>query len=111
MRRRGGRRAAATTDLLLIADTHLGVGQVDRLLTKIADDLGSVDLIVHAGDIVDGSVLEALARRAPRAEVLAVKGNNDVDVDLPERLQVEVDGCVIGGFIASPHRVSSPGTA
>ena len=90
------RSACSTTIMLLLADTHLSVGQADRLLTKVADDLDSVDVIVHDGDIVDGSVLEALARRAPRAEILAVKGNNDVDVDLPERLQVEIDGCMIG---------------
>jgi uncharacterized protein len=93
---RSGRRAPATTNVLLIADTHLGVGQADRLLVKIADELHFVDVIVHAGDIVHDSVLEALARRAPQAEILAVKGNNDVDVDLPERLQADVDGCLIG---------------
>ena len=44
MRRRGRRRrASAITKLLLIADTHLGADQADRLLVKIADALGSVD--------------------------------------------------------------------
>jgi uncharacterized protein len=82
--------------MLLLADTHLGVGQADRLLPRIAHEVDDVDVIVHAGDIVDMSVLDALARGAPGAEILAVKGNNDVDLDLPERLEVDVDGCLVG---------------
>jgi putative phosphoesterase len=96
---RPGRRrttAGATTDLLLIADTHLGPGRADRLLERIDDQLDHVDVIVHAGDITDVSVLEALACRVPGAAILAVKGNNDVGVDLPERVEAEVGGCLIG---------------
>lgn len=97
-RRRRGRVASAdaATNILLIADTHLGAGQAERLLARIDDELASVDLIIHAGDITDDSVLETLARRGPHAEILAVKGNNDVGMDLPDRLQVDVDGCMIG---------------
>jgi putative phosphoesterase len=96
--RRGRRRtrAGGTTNLLLIADTHLGPGRADRLLERIDDQLVDVDVIVHAGDITDVSVLEALVCRVPGAEVLAVKGNNDVGVNLPERMEAEVDGCLIG---------------
>ena len=85
-----------STNLLLIADTHLRAGQADRLLARIDGELSGVDRIIHAGDITDVSVLEALARRAPNGEIVAVKGNNDVGVDLPERIQVEVGGCMIG---------------
>ena len=87
---------SATTDLLLIADTHLRSGRADRLLERIDDQLDDIDVIVHAGDITDVSVLEALASRVPGAEILAVKGNNDLGLDLPERLEAEVDGCLLG---------------
>ena len=66
------------------------------MLVRIGDELDGVNVIVHAGDITDESVLAALARSAPGARVLAVKGNNDVGVNLPERIEVDVDGCMIG---------------
>jgi putative phosphoesterase len=85
-----------STDLLLLADTHLGAGQADRLFERIEQQLDDVDVVVHAGDITDATVLDALARRVPAAELLVVKGNNDRGLDLPDRLVAEVGGCVIG---------------
>jgi putative phosphoesterase len=81
---------------LLIADTHLRGGQSDRLLERIDGLLDGVDVIVHAGDITDPAVLAALAERVPDALVLAVEGNNDHGVDLPARLEADVEGCRIG---------------
>lgn len=47
-------------------------------------------LILHAGDLLDVSVLEELSRHAP---VRAVKGNVDgPEMDLPETLEFEVGG-------------------
>jgi putative phosphoesterase len=86
----------ATTNVLLIADTHLRRGQGERLLSRIDHHLDDVDVIVHAGDIVDLSVLDAMTQRAPEALVLAVKGNNDVGLDLPERVELDVKECRIG---------------
>jgi len=100
---------SATTDLLLIADTHLGPGRADRLLERIDDQLDDVDVIVHAGDITDVSVLEALACRVPGAEILAVKGNNDVGLDLPGRVEAEVRGCLIGVVHDSGPRAARRG--
>jgi len=90
-----------TTNLLLLADTHLGPGHADRLLERIApllddDGVDDVDVIVHAGDVTDDSVLEALALRVPAGRLLAVRGNNDRTLDLPERVEVDIDGCRVG---------------
>ncbi|TFY98882.1 metallophosphoesterase family protein [Ramlibacter humi] len=52
----------------LISDTH------GLLREPVLDWLRGSDLILHAGDICDAPVLEALARIAP---VTAVRGNND----------------------------------
>ena len=50
--------------------------------------LQRADLILHAGDLLETSVLDALSLYAP---VRAVKGNVDgPDVDLPETLEFEV---------------------
>jgi putative phosphoesterase len=86
----------AATMLLLIADTHLGPGQGHRLLTTVGEELDHVDVIIHAGDITDPSVLQTLAWRAPDARIIAVKGNNDVHLTLPARVQIEVNGCLVG---------------
>lgn len=52
----------------LISDTH------GLLRSEAADALRGVDFIIHAGDICDPGVLDALARIAP---LTAVRGNND----------------------------------
>ena len=45
---------------------------------------------MHAGDIIDPAVLEMLADHAP---VHAVLGNNDRGMVLPERVELDLDGC------------------
>jgi uncharacterized protein len=52
----------------LISDTH------DLLRPEALAFLAGCDLIVHAGDICDAAVLDALERIAP---LVAVRGNND----------------------------------
>jgi uncharacterized protein len=67
-----------------------------RLPRECLRRLADADLILHAGDVVGGAVLEELARLAP---VEAVAGNMDEPallVALPERRVVEVDGARIG---------------
>ena len=76
--------------VLLLADTHLSEGQGSRLVDKLRGHLETSDVIIHAGDVTDASVLTALEEFAP---VRAVLGNNDRGMILPERLVVELDGC------------------
>jgi putative phosphoesterase len=69
----------------LISDTH------GLLRPEAIAFLAGCDRIVHAGDICDPSVLEALAAVAP---VVAVRGNNDhgewADA-IPERLTMRIE--------------------
>src|SRR5438093_8432469 len=70
----------------LIADTH---GYIDP---RVVPALKGVDLILHAGDIGAESVLAELAHIAP---VTAVAGNNDAklaDLQLPLRLDANLEG-------------------
>jgi uncharacterized protein len=83
------------TDVLLLADTHVGPTAVDRLLARLADELRHADVVLHAGDITDAAVLDALAGHVPGGRVHAVKGNNDRDLDLPECRHIDIDGCSI----------------
>ena len=79
-------------NVLLLADTHLGEGQAARLVDKLYGHLETADVIIHAGDVTDPSILAALEEFAP---VRAVLGNNDRGMILPERFVVELDGCEV----------------
>lgn len=81
-----------TVRALVIADTHLGPGRAELLTIPIAGELAVADVILHAGDVTDPSLLDALAAYAP---VHAVRGNNDRGSTLAERLTVELDGCLV----------------
>jgi uncharacterized protein len=68
----------------VISDTH------GLLRPEALEALKGVDLILHAGDIGNSQVLEALQSIAP---VIAVRGNNDIGgwaAELPEWEVVEV---------------------
>jgi uncharacterized protein len=78
--------AAGVHTLGVISDTH-GLVRPEALAA-----LKGVERIVHAGDIGNREVLDALARIAP---VTAVRGNNDRGGwanDIPETDVVEVGG-------------------
>jgi len=78
--------AAGVHTLGVISDTH-GLVRPEALAA-----LAGVERIVHAGDIGDREVLDALGRVAP---VTAVRGNNDRGrwaADIPETEVVEVGG-------------------
>jgi putative phosphoesterase len=86
----GAGTSASAVRVLVVADTHLGPGQSGWLIDELTDELSATDVILHAGDVTDASVLDAFGAFAP---VHAVKGNNDRTLALPERLIVELGGC------------------
>lgn len=57
----------------VIADTHIPRA-ADKLPRRVYELFAAVDLILHAGDLVEWSVMEQLAKIAP---VEAVSGNMD----------------------------------
>jgi uncharacterized protein len=75
---------------LVLADTHLR-SDLSRLPAAVWDAVEEADVVLHAGDVVTGDLLDALRRRRP---VHAVLGNNDRDLvgRLPDRLTVELGG-------------------
>jgi putative phosphoesterase len=79
-----------STDVVVVADTHIRRGSSRRLPAAVYAALEQADLVLHAGDIVTGDVLDELGRFAP---TLAVLGNNDVELvgRLPEERVFTVD--------------------
>ena len=55
----------------ILSDTH---GWIDPRVCAV---LAEADCIVHAGDVIGASVLDALRELAREGEVVAVAGNND----------------------------------
>ncbi|HKP65805.1 MAG TPA: metallophosphoesterase family protein [Casimicrobiaceae bacterium] len=88
--------------VLLLSDTH---GQLDARIAELAIDC---DVIVHAGDVGNTAVLDAL--RARGAEIFAVRGNNDVAAKWPrgerrelEALEHEAHVDLPGGTLIAVH--------
>lgn len=78
----------------VVADTHVGEWVAD-LPDAVLAALAGVDVILHAGDITDLTVLDRLATVAP---VVAVQGDHDraAGIVLPRARIVEIAGYRIG---------------
>ncbi len=78
--------------LLLLADTHVPKRARD-LPVQVWDALATADVVVHAGDWVDASLLDRIEATAP--PLLACFGNNDsgeLRARLPEVARAELAG-------------------
>ena len=77
---------------VVLADTHIS-RRARALPEELVPYLERADLILHAGDLIEASVLDELSLYAP---VRAVKGNVDLpDVNLPETLEFDFGGARI----------------
>lgn len=78
----------------VLADTHIPKKAKD-IPDKAYKLLEVSDAIVHAGDVISERFLDRLREIAP---VYAVLGNNDVGLNLPEKLELDLGGvrvCII----------------
>lgn len=78
--------------LLLIADTHVPKRARD-LPARVWDEVAQADVVMHAGDWVQPSLLDSLEARSQR--LIACWGNNDgaeLRNRLPERADVTLEG-------------------
>jgi putative phosphoesterase len=81
--------------LVIMADTHVPKRARD-LPAPLWDAVDAADVVVHAGDWVDVSLLDVLQRRSAR--LVGVYGNNDgpaLRERLPEVARVELDGLTV----------------
>ena len=86
----------------IISDTHA------YLHPEINDIIKGCDIAVHAGDICDGKVLEAMQPKL--GEVIAVAGNNDIPALWPEeqydvvsQLPAQAEIHLPGGLLRIEH--------
>ena len=74
---------------VILADTHMP-RRARALPEELVSHLEKADLILHAGDLIEPSLLDVLAFYAP---VLAVEGNLDPpEANLPEVLEFDFGG-------------------
>ena len=72
----------------VISDTHIPI-RAKQVPEKVKELFKDVDLILHAGDLVEPSVIEELKQIAP---VVAVKGNMDqFQEELPEKEIIQIN--------------------
>ncbi|MFM0430195.1 metallophosphoesterase family protein [Paraburkholderia aspalathi] len=82
-------QSSIVTRIGLISDTH------NLVRPEALQYLAGCDAIIHAGDICNQAVLDALAQIAP---VTAVRGNNDIDdpvASLPTHVKLTVQQVTI----------------
>jgi putative phosphoesterase len=77
----------------VLSDTHLYRQEVPLRVLRALD---GVDLIIHAGDIVEMAVLEQLESLAPTVAVAGNMDHGDVREALPEKRVIEVAGRPLG---------------
>ena len=78
----------------IVSDTHMPRGP-RRLPERCIELMSGADLIVHAGDFMEESVLAEISRLG---HVVAVHGNVDsprLTAELPETTQVDLDGVTL----------------
>lgn len=77
----------------VISDTHIP-GRAARLPDDVHRIFEGADLIIHAGDVIERSVLDELS---VIAEVVGVRGNCDpLNIGLPGTLTLAAEGVLVG---------------
>lgn len=81
--------------VILVADTHIPkVG--DTLPSRLMEECEGADLILHAGDLIEMSVVDELSSLAPTRAVVGNMDLPEVRSLLPEQTVVEVEGKLVG---------------
>lgn len=93
---------------VVVSDTHMRRGSSRRLPPRAVEWLATAEVVLHAGDVVDGGVLDELAGFAP---VHAVCGNNDAELvdELPETLELDLAGVAVAMVHDSGRKEGRPG--
>jgi putative phosphoesterase len=79
--------------VVVLADTHVREGRARRVPDTVWRAIDDADLVLHAGDVVDHSLLVELDQRGVTYH--AVLGNNDRTLKLPGQLTLVLDGVTI----------------
>ena len=87
----------------VLSDTHVPAA-APALPAAVFSLFQGVDLILHAGDIVELSVLEELSVIAPVEAVAGNMDSQDVQLRLPHKKVIPINGCRVG-LIHGKYRI------
>jgi hypothetical protein len=92
--------------VLVLSDTHLH-DDLARLPAPVWGHVDDADVVLHAGDVVTGHLLDRLRARRP---LHAVLGNNDRELVglLPDRLELDLGGLRVGMVHDAGARAGRP---
>jgi hypothetical protein len=85
--------------IAIIADTHDNLKNLEKALNWI--NKAKIQLILHCGDVCNKESVDFISKKFRRPAfdkssawqgVKYVKGNGDYDLDLPDSLEIEIDG-------------------
>jgi putative phosphoesterase len=81
-------------ELVIISDTH--IDSIEKLPSKLIDEIKNADGVIHTGDITSEKVLRDLFNLNPN--IYAVRGNMDKNLfsSLPKKRLIEIEGIKIG---------------
>ncbi|NQT90500.1 MAG: metallophosphoesterase family protein [Candidatus Omnitrophica bacterium] len=79
----------------VISDTHMPVN-IRKFPEDFLEKLKGVDMIIHAGDLIELSVLDELNKIAPTKAVTGNMDSHKARKALPEKLILELGGFKIG---------------
>lgn len=79
----------------VLSDTHVPIAS-PKLSDKLISCLNGCEMIIHAGDIVEMSVLESLGKICPVKAVLGNMDGSELKNVLPRKLLLEIEGVKIG---------------
>jgi hypothetical protein len=81
--------------IAVISDTHIPATS-DRLPDLLVKELKKCDMIIHAGDLTELSVLDTLKQIAPTEAVTGNMDTNKASSPLPAKKVIDVSGFKIG---------------
>lgn len=81
--------------IIVISDTHIPVSATE-LPKGLQQYIRNCDMIIHAGDILEKSVIDDLGRIADTKAVWGNMDSQEVKDSLPEKLELNVAGKFIG---------------
>ena len=84
--------------ILVMSDSHGKNDDVKQLI----DQVGSVDMTIHLGDIERGDDYIRTIANCPDDQVYMVMGNNDYNLELPWQQEIQIAGKRV--FITHGHR-------
>jgi hypothetical protein len=79
----------------VISDTHIPINTLN-ISGEIKKHFKDVDLIIHAGDLIDLSVITELKKIAPVAAVAGNMDNHNVQAKLPKKEVIKIGKFQIG---------------